>query len=66
MWLTPKGTIAVYERREQELYTYGDTVRSPDQEHHRGRYLNPATATLTCRLSDLRRASRRDSLRTGS
>jgi hypothetical protein len=23
-WLTPKGTIAVYDRREQELYTYDE------------------------------------------
>ena len=23
-WLTPKGTIAVYDRREQELWTYDD------------------------------------------
>jgi hypothetical protein len=31
-WLTPKGTIAVYDRREQELYTYDEYGAFEDDE----------------------------------
>lgn len=31
-WLTPKGTIAVYDRREQELYTYDEYDAFADDE----------------------------------
>jgi hypothetical protein len=31
-WLTPKGTIAVYDRREQELYTYDEYGAFADDE----------------------------------
>ena len=31
-WLTPKGTIAVYDHREQELYTYDEYGAFADDE----------------------------------
>jgi hypothetical protein len=31
-WLTPKGTIAVYDHREQELYTYDQYDAFADDE----------------------------------
>jgi hypothetical protein len=31
-WLTPKGTIAVYDRREQELYIYDEYGAFEDDE----------------------------------
>jgi hypothetical protein len=31
-WLTPKGTIAVYDHREQELYTYDEYGAFEDDE----------------------------------
>jgi hypothetical protein len=31
-WLTPKGTIAVYDYREQELYTYDEYGAFEDDE----------------------------------
>jgi hypothetical protein len=31
-WLTPKGTIAVYDHREQELYTYHEYGAFADDE----------------------------------
>ena len=31
-WLTPKGTIAVYDHREQELYTYDEYDAFADDE----------------------------------
>ena len=31
-WLTPKGTIAVYDRHEQELYTFDEYGAFEDDE----------------------------------
>ena len=36
-WLTPKGTIAVYDHREQELYTYDEYDAFADDEGVDGR-----------------------------
>jgi post-segregation antitoxin (ccd killing protein) len=36
-WLTPKGTIAVYDHREQELYTYDEYDAFADDEGIDGR-----------------------------
>jgi hypothetical protein len=36
-WVTPKGTIAVYDHREQELYAYDEYDAFADDEDVEGR-----------------------------
>ena len=45
-WLTPKGTIAVYDHREQELYTYDEYGAFADDEGVDERLRADVAATL--------------------